>query len=322
MSNYAFISDVKDMGDSVFNDDLFLFSKGCEDRSYTVFNKYISIISPKRSILIDSRLRSESLSADMLIKYNEIDSLIARDQTSNIRMISVESSYISKALLSEDISSSTMVSVDISSMNFWEISDLLCFLLVHKKVNRLNIFYTEPGIYHYENDDIINYDHKDYPVSINYINGYYSTNTMDEEILVSLIGFQKYVHKMVKDDFEVSQYYSINGFPSFYPKAKDISQTINDDFLSEIMSANKYSADAINPFITYNTLLAIRKASHNAYMNICPLCSKPMAIGACLFVIKHPLTSRIIYPYAETVTTKTDGVGRTYCYSVFKEFIG
>ena len=254
-------------------------------------------------------------------KYNNIDSLISQKGIPNIKTVSIETSYISNSLFSEDISADNTISIDISSMNFWEISDLLCFLLTIKRIKQLNIFYTEPDLYHYENDDIIQYDHNRYPVSINYIRGYYSTKTADEEILVSMIGFQKHVNKLLKDFFEASQYYSINGFPSFYPKAKDISQTNNDDYLSEIIPANRYSAEAINPFITYNTLLEIRKASHNSYMNICPLCSKPMAVGACLYAIKNPTTTRIIYPYTATVTTKTDGIGRTFCYSIFQDFL-
>lgn len=321
MSNHAFISDAKDMSGTILNDDCFLFTKGSEDRSYTVFDRYLELISPQKCIMLDSRLRYETLSANEMEKYNRIDSLISQKGIQNIKTVSVETPYISNSLLSEDISAANTISMDISSMNFWDISDLICFLLTMKRIKRLNIFYTEPDLYHYENDDIIQYDHNRHPVSINYIRGYYSTKTADEEILVSMIGFQKHVNKLLKDLFEVSQYYSINGFPSFYPKAKDISQTNNDDFLSEILPANRYSAEAINPFITYNTLLEIKKASHNSYMNICPLCSKPMAVGACLYAIKNPTNTRIIYPYAATVATKTDGIGRTFCYSIFQDFL-
>lgn len=321
MSKYAFISDLKDLLGNNLDDDLFLFSKGSEDRSYTVFDQYYEFISPKQCIMLDSRMRNESLTAEDIEKYNSIDLLIMQKGVQNIKTVSIETPYISRSLLLEEISTETTISVDVSSMNFWEISDLIFFLLKRRSAKRINIFYTEPGLYHYENDDIVQYDHEIHPVSINYIKEYYSTNTSNKEILVSMIGFQKHVNKLVKDIFEVSQYYSINGFPSFYPKAKDISQVNNDDYLSEIMPANKYSAEAINPFITFNTLYEISKASHNAYMNICPLCSKPMAIGACLYAIKNPLTTRIIYPYASTITTKTDGVGRTYCYSIFQDFL-
>ena len=303
------------------NNDYFIFLKGAEDRAYSVLEKYYEMICPKKIIMIDSRLKNESLTAEDMQKYNSVDSLLSEKGISTIKTISIEDSNIGKSLAGEEITESSTVAIDISSMNFWELSGLLYYLFRIVSVQQVDLFYTEPGLYHYEDNNISQYAYKEAKVSVNYIKSYFSTKTTEDEVLVSLLGFQKHVNKLMKDLFEISGHYSVNGFPSFYPKANDISQVNNADYLSEIEPANRYSAEATNPFITYNTLVDIRKATHGAFMNICPMCSKPMAVGACLYALNNPDTTRIVYPYEETIMTKSDGIGHTHCYSINKSLV-
>ncbi len=323
MNNFSYFFDVEEAKsvEKKINDQVFIYSKGYEDRSYTVFEKYIDIIAPQKIIMLDSRIRNESLSVDEVAKYNSINTIVEAKGISGIKTISVENTNIGSHLKGEELTSDMTVAIDISSMNFWELSDLLHYLVRVVKVQRVDVFYTEPDLYHYENDNISQYNHTQPQVSIKYPKSYYSTKTTEEEVLVSMIGFQKHVNKLMKDIFEVSDYFSVNGFPSFYPKAKDISQTNNADFLAEIDPNKRFSAEAVNPFITYNTLVDISKACGGAFMNICPLCSKPMAIGACMYAFKHPYTTRIVYPYEESVITKSDGVGRSYCYCITQQYV-
>ena len=303
------------------NSHVFIYSKGYEDRSYTVFEKYIDVIAPQTIIMLDSRMKNEGLSSSDVIKYDSIKTIAESKGITNIKTISMENANVGSYLKSENLSSNMTIAIDISSMNFWELSDLLYYLIRVVQVKQVVVFYTEPDLYHYENDNISQYSHTQTQVSIKYPKSYYSTKTTEEEVLVSMIGFQKDVNKLMKDMFEVSDYFSVNGFPSFYPKAKDISQTNNADFLSEIDPSKRFSAEAINPFITYNTLIDISKACGGAFMNICPLCSKPMAVGACMYALKYPETTRIVYPYEESVTTRSDGIGHTYCYSITQSYV-
>ena len=64
------------------------------------------------------------------------------------------------------------------------------------------------------------------------------------------------------------------------------------------------------------TLADIHNISRKAFMTICPLGSKPMLLGALLFVLNHDKNTRIVYPYNEYIHTKADGVGRTYCFRI------
>ena len=173
------------------NDQIFICSKGYEDRSYTVFEKYIDVISPKTIIMLDSRMKNEGLSAEDVIKYDSINNIARSKGITNIKTISIENANIGSYLKSENFSTDMDIAVDISSMNFWELSDLLYFLIRVVKVNRVDVFYTEPDLYHYENDNISQYDHTQAKVSIKYPRSYYSTKTTEEEVLVSMIGFQK-----------------------------------------------------------------------------------------------------------------------------------
>ena len=200
-------------------------------------------------------------------------------------------------------------------MNFWELQDIIYFFMKTQKITALDIFYTEPDLYKYENYDITQYQYHNYTISSNYPPNYYSTKTTEnEEIFIGILGFQRNVLKLLQDNNEVSDFYSINGFPSFYPKAKDISQVNNWDYLAELQNSHKLSADASNPFLCYNALVDIHNLSKEAFMTICPLGSKPMILGALLFVLEHSHCSRIVYPYNENIRTKAEGIGHTYCF--------
>ena len=124
----------------------------------------------------------------------------------------------------------------------------------------------------------------------------------------------------MRDNADYSDYYSINGFPAFYPKAKDISQVNNADYLSEVDPIHCFSAQANNPFLCYNTIKNIANQTQDAILTLCPLGSKPMTIGALLFVLKHARYSRIVYPNKDCVITKNDGIGNTFCYRITSDF--
>lgn len=297
--------------------DYCFISKGTEDRAYTIIERYSETILADNFLLFDSRRKTESFSASENERYNRINNILSAQSGTNIQIISVEDSKLGVVLSAKKIKSISRAAVDISSMNFWEIGDILYYLVRILQVDYLDVFYTEPGIYSYLEDDITKYKHKEIKVSYNYPPNYLSTKTTQEnEIFVAELGFQRNVLKLMKDLYEVSDWYSINGFPSYYPKAKDISLANNSDYLSDVAISHRFSSEANNPFICYNTLCDIKAASGDSFMTICPLGSKPMILGTCLYVLKHQADTRIVYPYDEYVVTETNGIGRTFCYHI------
>lgn len=302
--------------------DYFFISKGTEDRAYALFEKYKDTVSFENLVVFDSRLKHESLSSKELDKYNALDNLLPHQETINYHILSTEDSKLGRLLAEKRISKISRAALDISSMNFWEMGDILYYLTRVANTEILDIFYTEPDVYRFQEDDITKYNRNAPKVSFNYPPNYMSTKTTQaDEVFVAILGFQRNVLKLMRDLNEVSDWYSINGFPSFYPKAKDISLANNSDYLAEVLAANRFSAEANNPFICFNTLCDIKKSSSDAFMTVCPLGSKPMTLGACLYTLKHQADTRIVYPYDEYVATETDGVGKTYCYRISKDFL-
>jgi len=60
---------------------------------------------------------------------------------------------------------------------------------------------------------------------------------------------------------------------------------------------------ANNPFEIYNLLQGIKIKTPNNFINIAPLGTKPMALGACLFALHNPAV-RIIYPLPDAYESK------------------
>ena len=302
--------------------DWLITSKGSDDRSYTLFELYSSDINFSDIIVFDSRKRNETLTAPEVEKYNRIEQILEDNNYPSATILSAEDSHFGSLLVDKSITPVSRVAIDISAMNFWELSDLIYYFLKIVQVNSLDVFYTEPDIYRYDNYDLTSYSHKSSSVSYNYPINYHSTKTsQSEEIFVALLGFQKHVLKLMGDLCQFQGVYSINGFPSYYPKAKDISLVNNWDYLSDVEEAHRFSAEANNPFVCFNSLQEIRELSNDAFMTVCPLSSKPMTLGACLFTIKYPNKTRLVYPYNEFVDTKASGVGRTFCYHIDHSYI-
>ena len=295
--------------------DFCILGKGHEDRSYCFLSMAISCLGVQKWIALDFRAHQEQLSQDALKKYNQFDELIARKSSGELSVISLEGNSVGTMLQKENISSESKIALDITSLDFWELSNILFFLIKIRNVKVLDVFYTEPNMYHYQNNDISQYDHSAVEVSVNYIPEYFSNFVDENESLVTMIGFQKSIASQMKDTMEVASYYSINGFPSYYPKAKDISQVNNYDYLSEIPRSNRKAADASNPFICYNTLVDIASVS-GGVLTLCPLGSKPMALGACMYALDHESSTRIIYPFKCSIRTQNDGVGRIFRYAI------
>ena len=301
--------------------DYFFLSKGVEDRAYKTID-YLKGFIPQKIIIFDSRRKQELLSAADFKKYNQIEQIFTEEKIEQYQVISAEDYNLGVVTAEKKLHGLNRVAIDISSMNFWEMGDLLYYLIRIAKVDILDLYYTEPDFYKYEHNNIMIYEHPAPTVSFNYPPNYACTRTtQSQEIFIAVMGFQKHILKCMRDNADYSDYYSINGFPAFYPKAKDISQANNVDYLSEVDPVHCYSAQANNPFLCYNTIVDITKPNNDAIFTLCPLGSKPMTVGVLLFVLKHPQHSRVVYPNKECAITKNDGIGNTFCYRITSDFL-
>ena len=290
--------------------DYFIVFKNCEDRSYIISKKIQSKVS--NWIIIESSLVRDKIEQEEREKYEDIIAFLRSKQIENYDVAVLDGDTRWDNTVLSTINQDDSIGIDMSSFGFYELSDLLFYLLIYKKVNCIDIFYTEPGLYNIER--YFDYEPKQYNYSINYPQSLISTNPSNTELFVSVIGFEKRVASTIKEEFEATEYYSLNGFPSYYLKAKDISLINNKEYLEDIHQNNRLSSEASNPFLCYNTLLSISK-KNNDFMTICPLGTKPMTLGVILFALSHD-TCRVVYPSDKSIMSKSVGVGKSYVYSI------
>lgn len=172
------------------------------------------------------------------------------------------------------------------------------------KIKYIDIFYTEPETYIFPKGLFSSYHSSSGPLTVREIPGFTGLETRnDKRILIILLGFDGDLSQEINEDVSPTKTMLVNGFPGYAPKFKDISLVIN-----EKLTSNKdfkiYYARSNNPFEVYNLLDKIKQENSKSFLNIAPLGTKPMALGACLFAIHNP-NVRIVYPTPEAYEKTT-----------------
>jgi len=215
--------------------------------------------------------------------------------------------------------SKTSVGIDISCMPIPFIAQLLHFLLDRHHDKSITIYYTEPA--HYTLKKLFDFSAYSGEIDIKTVPGFEGETSHINEVkrvVFYLMGFEMtYLNKLIPQDVNPNKIAPINGFPSYYPKYKDISLINNN--------ANFYQRDieiiyseANNPFETYNTLVMLADKYKGYQIDIIPAGTKPMALGACLYALKNVNNScRIIFPFpSEYKLNQSTGCGNLWEYKL------
>jgi len=182
---------------------------------------------------------------------------------------------------------------------------ILKYLKEQTKINHVTALYTEPMSYVFSRGLFYSYHSTSGPLSIMEIPGFPGNDTRTTtKTLVVLLGFDGELTSFITEEMAPNDTIVVNGFPSYAPKFKDISLINNEKLLSLITRESILYARANNPFETFNLLEYIFKREPSAFMNIAPIGTKPMALGACLFALVHP-SVRIVYPLPAKYTNIT-----------------
>jgi hypothetical protein len=143
-----------------------------------------------------------------------------------------------------------------------------------------------------------------------------------ERVVFYLMGFEMdYLTKLIPQDVNPNRIAPINGFPSYFPKYKDISMINNNTNFYE-RDVKIYYSEANNPFETYNTMVMLKNEYKNFKIDIIIAGTKPMALGACLFALKsdNNNSSRVIFPFpTEYKFNQNSGCGKLWEYRVKTE---
>jgi len=209
-------------------------------------------------------------------------------------------------------------SIPIKDVNFG--MDITCIPIPHffiilkylcEDINQGYLYYTEPRYYIMTDSMSRSYYSTSGSINTFEISGYSGIAAKSEpatRILLCFLGFDDDLLPTVIQDSSPSKIITINGFPSFFPKFKDISLINNEKILSSSdyanlresasTSKNLVYVEASNPFDVFNTLKILEISKKEYCIDIVPLSSKPMALGACLFALFNEKI-RVIYPYPE-----------------------
>ena len=174
------------------------------------------------------------------------------------------------------------------------------------------IYYTQPGQYILSDGLFASYFSMKGPVSVDEIYGFAGIAANDSDgkrLLACMLGFDNDLLPIVIQEAGPNKVIAINGFPSYYPKFKDISLANNQRVLSGtgyvgLLEKTKKLSDyvyveAINPFEAYNAIDDIVKEFKDYCIDVVPLGTKPMALGVCLYAIDDT-NVRVIFPNPET----------------------
>jgi len=280
--------------------DYLILASGSDSRAYEVLSKCKSI-SKNQVVFFHFIERLDGLdSSDPLFNFKKYSYKYIQEIYCNIKNPSSCLEEITK----NKFNSSTKIGIDISCLTKPYFYFIIKLLKERFAVENLSVFYTEPKSYLFPKGLFNAFHTSSGPLSIFEIPGYSGQEKRGaKRTLVILLGFDGDLSKEINEDVSPHDTVVVNGFPSYTPKFKDISLITNEKLVSDHNIIVSY-ARANNPFEIYNLLQMIKdKATADTFINVAPLGTKPMALGACLFALHNP-DVRIVYPLPENYENK------------------
>lgn len=283
------------------NLDYFIFCSGSDGRAYQVLSKinFTSKNKPETILLHFKERVSNKKSTDPLFAYkkfgiNQINEITCEIKKPSSSLESLEKFQFSKT---------KNIGIDISCFTKPYFYFLIRLLKVRFNVTNINAYYTEPKSYFFPSGLFNAFHTSTGSLQIIGIDGYTGQEVRGaKRKLVILLGFDGDLSREISEVVSPEETIVVNGFPSYSPKFKDISLVTNEILVGNDIEI-KY-ARANNPFDVYNLLESIKNNERTeTFLNIAPLGTKPMALGACLFALHNP-EARIIYPLPENYEDK------------------
>lgn len=305
------------------NFDCFMVAGGSDFRAYEILRKAqkqnIKIINV---LLFDFKERTIDLATHHKKAYYSYNNL-------KFKIIKIPCSLSDP---SNCIKSLGEYGIDISKFNNLAI-DISCFtkpyfflILKHLKITHkhhsITAFYTEPKSYIFSKGLFSSYLSSFGPLKVEEIPSFTGSEFRDQQrLLIILLGFDGDLSIEINEDVAPIETFIVNGFPGYAPKFKDISLICNEKLITNKRKDVIYSR-ANNPFEIYNLLEEIKKDEKlnntygNPFINIAPIGTKPMALGACMFAIHNPEV-RVVYPMPEGyMKVTTDKCWNSWAYNI------
>lgn len=229
------------------------------------------------------------------------------DDFQDVSIISVKAASDAeaiRALCKIGIKADSRLAIDITGFSIPNIYRVMAALKNVIRVGKLDVYYTEPKFYIYEEGYFDAYHKKIKERQCAPVIGYCNSGENEREILTIFLGFDggladRVYFKLGEEGKEIMQTLVVNGFPSYTAKLKDVSLFNNEDLINKIERENVLYTTANNPFETYNLLCSILEKYEGILLNLCTIGSKPMALGTCLFALDNSDKVKVTYPFYE-----------------------
>lgn len=299
---------------SLSNLDYFLLSVSNEERCYEVLK-----------ILLEKEVRIKNIILIIYEKYEgvEINEKIKEELKKYVNSIKIIKCGITTEgqdgieLSKIGMMVNDTVGFDITGFAIPDIFRNLYVLNTIIGISYINIFYTEPKYYCYQNGLFTTYTKNVGECSYKVVEEYNNSGNGKREVLVCFLGFDRNVSKYVYDKVVPYETVIINGFPSYLPKLKDISLLNNYELITTVGAEKIVSVRANSPYAAYNCLTDISKKHSNDLLNICVLGTKPMALGAALYSLRNLERVKVSFPYPERYSsTSSSEIGESWYYQI------
>lgn len=274
--------------------DILIFFSTLEERSWNIIEYFHSKRKLPKNVLalnLDDGEKSAKFNAtcfkDVAFQISYIDTDLSADLMSCLRDIH------------ESIRNKDTIGIDISVMPTPIFMQILHFLSKRHFDKKIIIYYTEPE--HYNLDNLFDFNALEGEIDIKAISGFEGKTAQKnnlQRMIFYILGFEmNYLNKLIPQEINPDGIVPINGFPSYFPKYKDIS-IINNNVNYNEMDIRMVFASANNPFETYNQMACLKNQHKDYCIDIIPAGTKPMALGACLFALKNGNNdTRILFPF-------------------------
>lgn len=295
----------------------FILAPNIEKRSRQFFLKLRNQEIFKKVIIMDYENFHKEIDKDLEISfYDDFKSV------SNIVIKADTGDKAIRELCKKGIRSDDNVAIDITGFSIPNIYGIMSALKEVIQLKHIDVFYTEPKFYIYEEGYFDSYHKEIKERKCAPIGGYYNAGKDEKEILTIFLGFDGGLADLVyfklgEEGKEILQTLAVNGFPSYTAKLKDVSLFNNEDLITKIQKENVLCAAANNPFETYNLLCMIMEKYRGTLLNLCTIGSKPMALGTCLFALHNKEYVKVTYPfYEKTQFDVEEEAGKTWKYGI------
>ncbi len=217
------------------------------------------------------------------------------------------------------VSGKEAIGIDISAMPIPVLIQVCHFLMRKHADKKIIMYYTEPG--HYSLDNLFDFNAMEGEIEIKTIPGFEgktAQKTVMKEIIFYMLGFEMdFLNNLISQEIKFDEMVPINGFPSYFPKYKDISLINNNKNYYEEDIQMVFS-NANNPFETFNRLSILKNQYSEYSIDIIPAGTKPMALGACLFALKNKnIGIRLLFPFPDEYKNHTSvGSGTLWEYVI------